>query len=45
MCGRVKEGPWETEMEEEGGTLCSPWMVAGGERLEVGEEFQTTEPI
>lgn len=28
----------ETEMEEEGGTLCSPWMVVrGGERLEVGQ--------
>lgn len=25
-------------MEEEGGTLCSPWMVVrGGERLEVGQ--------
>lgn len=28
----------ETEMEEGGGTLCSPWMVVrGSERLEVGQ--------
>lgn len=34
----------ETEMEEEGGTLCSPWMVVRGWKWG-REEFQTAEPV